>query len=157
MTPDERVFRSHLEQGPFQSGLDRKKWGLISIEWPQVLIGVSAAPRPNSPHEYILQFDCSNYPQAAPTARLWDFQQNRPLPTDQWPTGRRRIPQVFRSNWKNGQSLYLPCDRIAIEGHGAWQTKYPSLIWSADKDITLYLRTVYDLLNSEDYTGMHRA
>jgi hypothetical protein len=153
MQPDERVFRMHIERGLFQSGVDRRRWRLLSIEWPFVFIGISAAAREQSPSEYIFRFECSNYPQAAPTTQLWDVDHGMPLEQRSWPTGRVRVPLAFNPNWKNGQCLYLPCDRLSIEGHEPWRSQHPSMIWSSTSDITLYLRIVYDLLNSSDYTG----
>lgn len=156
MMPDERVFQAHIEQGPFQNGVERKQWRLISIEWPYVLIGVGAAKRERGPAEYVLRFECSNYPQTAPTAQLWDVEHGCSLAHERWPTGHKRVPLVFKPEWNSGQCLYLPCDRIAFQGHGGWQNKYPTMIWTPASDITLYLQVVYELLNSNDYTGPRR-
>ncbi len=153
MSPDEQVFRMHIERGPFQSGVARQRWRLLSIDWPYVLIGISAAAREGAPSEYIFRFECSNYPQAAPTAQLWDTDRTAPLEHRRWPAGRSRVPLAFNPKWKNGQCLYLPCDRLSMEGHEPWRSQHPSMIWSPANDITLYLRIVYDLLNSNDYTG----
>ncbi len=153
MSPDEQVFRMHIERGPFQSGVARQRWRLLSIDWPYVLIGISAAAREDAPSEYTFRFECSNYPQAAPTAQLWDTDRTAPLEHRRWPTGRSRVPLAFNPKWKNGQCLYLPCDRLSMEGHEPWRSQHPSMIWSPANDITLYLRIVYDLLNSNDYTG----
>jgi hypothetical protein len=157
MNPDERVFRTHAEQGPFQSGVDRGRWRLLAIDWPYALIAIKAAERENGPIEYVLRFDCRDYPQTAPTAQLWDMERNGPLASERWPTGRHRVPLVFKPNWKNGQCLYLPCDRLSIQGHEAWHNSYPSMIWSPTEDITQYLRIVHELLNSSDYTGIRRS
>ena len=85
MGVDEQVFRSHLEAGPFQSGLDRGRWHLLSLNWPHVLIAVQAADRVGGPPEYILRFECTNYPQSPPTAQPWDAQGDVPLPPERWP------------------------------------------------------------------------
>lgn len=153
MRPDERVFRAHLEKGPFQSGLERGRWRLISINWPFALIAISAAPRPNAPDEYVLRFDLTNYPQSPPTARPWNPERNTPLEDRRRPHGKSRVPKAFRTDWKNGIALYLPCDREAISGHDAWRHQHPSMLWKTDGDITQYLRIVHELLNSSDYTG----
>lgn len=151
--PDERVFRAHVESAAFQSGLDRGRWRPVRVEWPHALIAVAAAPRPGGPAEYVLRFDCRNYPQDAPTARLWDLERDCPLETGRWPGGTGRVSAVFRPEWQNGTCLYLPCDRVSAAGHHDWPAKHPSLTWSPDRDITLYLRAVHDLLHSRDYTG----
>lgn len=151
---DERVFRAHLEDGPFLSGVDRGRWRPVSVNWPFAVIAVSAAPRAGVPGEYAFRFELTNYPQCAPAARLWDAARDAPLEFKNYPTGRHRAQMAFRIDWNNGQALYLPCDRIAIQGHEAWRTQHPSMIWSSADDITKYLRIIYDLLNSNDYTGV---
>ncbi len=157
MTPAERVFRDDVEKGPFQSGVERGRWRLLSIEWPYAVMTVSAAERPNSPQAYGLRFELTNYPQALPTAQPWDVEKNAPLEHARWPFGRLRVPAAFNPGWKGGTCLYLPCDRLSIEGHDGWRNKHPSMIWSPNGDITQYLRIVHDLLNSSDYTGTRSA
>jgi hypothetical protein len=152
--PDERVFRAHIEAGPFQSGVDRGRWRLISIAWPFVVIAVSAAERRGAPQEYALRFECSNYPSVAPTARFWDVEHDCSLPYGRRSWGTGRVALAFRIDWKGDQCLYLPCDRGALPGHDAWRTQHPWMIWDASSDITLYLRVLYDLLHSRDYTGI---
>lgn len=149
----ETILRAHLEAGPFQSGVDRGRWRLVASEWPLAIIAVSAAERPGGPSEYAFRFECTGYPQTPPTAQPWSEANNAPLAPDRWPGGRSRVPLAFNPRWKSGQSLYLPCDRLAIEGHDLWKTKHPSLIWSPQRDITHYLQVIYELLNSSDYSG----
>ena len=43
----------------------------------------------------------------------------RPLPAARWPTGSAIVTSVFRPSGSRGQCLYLPCDRMSIEGHDA--------------------------------------
>ena len=154
---DEQIFRKHLDEGPFQIGVDREKWQLISINWPYVIINISATPHEGWPTMYALRFECTNYPDVPVTAQLWNIEKNTPLESSKWPGGSSRIPKVFRPDWKEGKCLYLPCDRISIEGHSNWPSKYPHLIWTSDSDITLYLEAIYELLNSKDYTGPRSA
>jgi hypothetical protein len=157
MPLDEQILRAHLADGPFQSGVDLKKWQLVSIDWPYVLISVSAAAREGWPLAYGFRFECSNYPDTAVTAQPWDLERNAPLDPGKWPGGKNRVPKVFRPDWKAGQCLYLPCDRISIDGHTDWHRLHPHLIWKPTSDITLYLNEIYDLLNSSDYTGPRSA
>jgi hypothetical protein len=151
---DEKILRAHLEDGPFQLGLDQNKWRLIEIRWPQVFISVRAGKREGGPDEFVFCFECQNYPQNPITGRLWDCEKNEPLDFTKWPNGKSRIPSVFRPDWKNGECLYLPCDRKSIEGHTDWPAMYPFLIWKSDSDICLYLGELYELLNSNDYSGI---
>lgn len=152
--PDERVFRAHLEKGSFQSGVDRGRWRLVSVNWPHSVIAVSAAERDNAPTEYAFRFELANYPAVPPTAQPWDSDLNGMLVRQHWPGGRGRIPLAFNPDWKNGQCLYLPCDRYSIEGHDGWRNQHPEMIWNPVGDITQYLRIIHDLLNSGDYSGL---
>ncbi len=153
MKPDEQVLRAHIANGPFQSGVDLGKWKLISIDWPYVLITVSATPHEGWPNAYCFRFECTNYPEAAVTAQPWDLERKTPLEAKNWPGGKERLTKAFRPDWKGGQCLYLPCDRISMEGHPDWRRQHPHLTWGPDRDITLYLGAIHELLNSSAYTG----
>jgi len=152
----ETVLRAHLDGGPFQSGVDRGRWRLVGLAWPNVVVAVSAAERAGAPSEYAFRFECTGYPQVAPTAQPWSEATNAALPFECWPGGRLRVPAAFNPGWKSGQALYLPCDRLAIEGHDPWRTQHPSMIWSPQRDITQYLQVIHELLNSSDYSGLRR-
>ncbi len=147
MAPDERALRADLESGRFLAGEARKRWRLISADWPGVQISIRASDG----HEFVLRFDCSGYPQNPPTARLWDTNKNTPLDPSLWPKGGGRISAVFNCGWKSGVALYLPCDRTAIEGHDNWHNEHPSKIWNPAKGITQYVEIVHELLQSRDY------
>ncbi|WP_425619119.1 DUF7665 family protein [Anatilimnocola sp. NA78] len=154
MRPDERSFRDHIAAGAFQLGAHQGRWKLGSIAWPIVQIAVAAATREGAPNEYWFRFDCSGYSQDAPTARPWDHETDQPLPFGRWPNGASRIPAVFRTDWKDGTCLYLPCDRIAAVGHDNWRNEYPALQWSPSRGVVLYLNELHSLLNSSDYKGV---
>ena len=156
MRPDEQVFRDHLGRGSFRSGVARGRWRLLSLEWPYAVIAVAAAPRTGGPSEYAFRFQLTNYPTAAPTAQPWDADQDQPSRFDRRPCGPKRVSKAFRTDWKEGTCLYLPCDREALAGHDQWRTQHPSLVWTPEKDITHYLQIVHELLNSSDYTGPNR-
>jgi hypothetical protein len=151
-TPDERTFRQHLEGGAYLRGAARGRWRLLRLAWPHAVIAISAAAREGSPSEYGFRFELTNYPQAAPTAQPWDLEHDRPLDPTRWPTGRSRVAGAFAPHW-NPQALYIPCDRLAIQGHEPWVTQHPSMIWRPTGDITQYLLVAHELLNSGDYTG----
>ena len=67
------------------------------------------------------------------------------------------MPSVFRPTWKQGQCLYLPCDRMSIEGHDQWRSQHPSRLWQPARGIICYLEQIYELLNQSDYTGVSGA
>jgi hypothetical protein len=148
-TPDERAFRADLERAPFLLGVADGHWELRSVEGTVAIIAVTAKDGRN----YALRFDITGYPQAPPTARLWDPDRNSPLEPSKWPRSRAggRLGAVFRQDWKAGTALYLPCDRCAIEGHDAWRTQMPSKIWRPAVGIVHYLEHVHELLHCADY------
>ncbi len=146
---DEAAFRRHLAEGSYLLGASSGRWRLASITWPHAVFSIRA----RDGAEYGLRFEASNYPRTAPAARPWDIDANAPLPAEQWPKGKVRIPLAFNPSWKNGCALYLPCDRVSIEGHANWNHEHPSLIWNPALGIVHYLRVVHDLLNSGDYIG----
>jgi len=147
MKPDEKILMSHLKSGRYLSGEARRRWNLISINWPLAMIDIIASDS----REFTLRFDCSNYPVSPPTARLWDINTDAPAANGAWPQGTGRVAAVFRTDWKGGSALYLPCDRVTIEGHANWRTEYPSMIWNPERGIVQYLEIVHELLNSRDY------
>jgi hypothetical protein len=155
--PDERVFHSHIAGGAFQSGADRGRWRLERIAWPHAFFSVAAAPRNGALDDYGFRFLLDNYPASAPIGRCWDIERDAPLEYARRPWGTGRVEIAFRTNWKDDTCLYLPCDRLALEGHDGWRTQHPWMVWTSSSEITLYLRILHDLLHSRDYTGVRGA
>lgn len=147
MAPDEQSLRADLASARFLSGEDRNRWQLKKLEWPFAYINVIARDR----REYTLRLDCSGFPTTPPTATFWDMPTNSKLNFDKWPQGGERLQLAFKPGWKNGDALYIPCDRESIVGHDCWFAQYPQLIWKPAKGISHYLEVVYDLLQSRDY------
>ena len=146
--PDERAFRADVAKATFRLGQAEGRWRLLSIEWPFALIGATA----KGGREWVLRFNCTGYPQSPPTGGPWDPARNAILAFDQWPRSRGgRVGSVFRTNWKAGSALYLPCDRASVIGHDNWRTETPSKIWRPSQGITQYLELVYELLHCRDY------
>jgi hypothetical protein len=154
MLPDERTFRRHLAAGPFQVGVDRGDWRLLSVEWPYAVIAVAAPPRPGAPDEIALRFELSGYPQRAPTAQPWDIAANATLADALWPIG-GQASEVFNPGWRR-DALYIPCDHVALEGHDAWLTQHQPYLWHASRDISHYLRVVRDVLHDPGYAGVRQ-
>jgi hypothetical protein len=147
--PDERAFRADVAKANFRLGQAERRWRLADVTWPFALIGVTA----KDGREYILRFECTGYPQSPPTAGPWDPERNAILAFDRWPRhSGGRVGAVFRTDWKGGSALYLPCDREAIAGHDNWRTQMPSKIWRPQEGIIQYLELVHELLNCRDYS-----
>jgi hypothetical protein len=96
-----------------------------------------AAPRrrrlggdaPGSPAEFGFRFECTGYPRQAVTAQPWDLATDAPLARYLWPRGKSILPSVFRPDWQGGTCLYLPCDRISMNGHEVWINQHPNRLW----------------------------
>jgi hypothetical protein len=157
VSPDHVMLEQDLAAATFRCGQFDGKWQHIATAWPHVVISVVAAPRPSAPDSYAFRFECSGYRQTAPTARPWDAKSGGPLTPTAWPTGLRLVPSVFRPDWKEGQCLYLPCDRMSIDGHGDWLHVHPNRLWQPQRGIVCYLEQLYELLNQSDYTGVRGA
>jgi len=151
--PGRQLLQQHLEAVEFRLAQLEGRWRYLELSWPYVIIAVSAAARPNVPAEYGFRFECTGYPQVAATAQPWDLDKNGPLAFNRWPTGRSIVPSVFRPEWKGGQCLYIPCDRLSIEGHVNWPQEYQRRLWDPSRGIVCYLDQIYELLNQNDYTG----
>lgn len=147
MAPDEQSLRADLASARFLSGEDRNRWQFKKLEWPFAYINVIARDR----REYTLRLDCSGFPTTPPTGTFWDLSMNSKLTFDKWPQGGERLQLAFKPGWKNGDALYIPCDRESIVGHDCWFAQYPQLIWKPAKGISHYLEVVHELLQSRDY------
>ena len=141
----------------FRCGEIEGRWRRISSTWPHVILAISAPERPRSPLEYGFRFECTGYRQSPATAQPWDIDRCRPLSAEQWPTGPVMVSAVFRPDWKKGQCLYLPCDRMSIEGHGGWRTGDPNLIRQPERGIICYVEQIYELFHQSDYSGVRSA
>ena len=146
---DQRMLQFHLESGRFRAGVVAGRWRLVSLDWPNVFIGVNACDG----IEYGFRFHSTDYPHTAVTAQPWNFENNSRLPEERWPTGQNRVSYAFNPGWKRGTCLYLPCDRQSIEGHENWRNEHPALLWDPKKGICKYLGIIHELLNSTDYGG----
>jgi hypothetical protein len=147
MAPDEQSLRADLASARFLSGEDRTRWQFKKLEWPFAYINVTA----RDGREYTLRLNCSGFPSAPPTGTFWDLSSDSKLAVEKWPQGGERLQLAFKPGWKNGDALYIPCDRESIAGHEGWFTQYPQLIWQPKKGITHYLEVVHELLQSRDY------
>lgn len=156
-SPDRLLIEQDLTAPEFRCGVLEGRWRHVGTSWPHSIVAVSAPERPNSPQEFGFRFELSGYRLNPPIGQPWDIDANTPLPAPRWPNGKAMVPSVFRPTWKQGQCLYLPCDRMSIEGHDNWRTEHPSRLWQPSRGIVCYLEQIYELLNQSDYTGVVAA
>lgn len=152
--PDEKALSADIAKPSFKLAELEGRWRIVGNSWPYVFVGITASDN----REFVLRFDCVGYPERPPTAGLWDISTGMQLDFAKWPQGRGgRLSSVFRTNWKNGSALYLPCDRTSFEGHENWRQELPSKIWNPKIGLNQYLELVHELLNSTDYTSPART
>jgi hypothetical protein len=152
MAPDEKAFRAHTSTGRFSAGVDADEWRLVSLEWPHAVIAIAAAPREDAPREYGFRFELSGYPNTAATAQVWNADEERIATAEERPKV-TYSPSPFRCDWSGGTALYIPCDRVAVEGHADWPAQHGEL-WDPAKGISQYLIYVHRLLHDDAYTGL---
>ena len=156
LTPDESLFRQHLEEPTFLLGAALAKWGLHEpIEkcvWPHAVIWVTSHRSLMAQGRVYLRFTLDGYPQQAPTGCPWDAGGNSALAPSHWPRGEVNVSRVFKPSW-NATALYAPCDRVAMNGHGPWQQQFPRWWWQSDFTIVRYLEFVHECLNPIDEVG----
>lgn len=155
MTPDESLFKAHLEEAPFQSGVDAGRWGLQGevndIVWPNPVLWVAAdkAIMPNA--RIFLKFTADGYSATAPTSCPWDIGKNLRLEDPLWPKLSGKFAKVFRHDWNVRNALYAPCDRLAMAGHEHWKQQFPFWWWQPHFSIVKYLAFVHMCLNPTRY------
>lgn len=156
MSVDKGMFKKHVNEAPFQNGVDQGRWEILSNEdfpeWPKVIIRIRARAKKDNPDFFSFRFDLNDYPSTPPTCCIWDEDKKAILENSKWPKGATYVSKVFNPGWKK-EALYCPCDRIAIAGHDNWKTAHPDYYWRSDFTIVKYLQFIYDLLNSDDYAN----
>ena len=157
ISPDRLCLEQDLAAPEFRCGEIEGRWRHILTEWPGVTITVAAPERPGAPREFAFRFDCTGYRNTPPAAQPWSLETNGPLPPNRWPTGPRLVSAVFRPDWKHGRCLYLPCDRMSIEGHDNWRNEHPDRLWKPERGIICYLEQIHGLLLDSDYSGIRSA
>jgi hypothetical protein len=155
MKPDQSLFMAHLEGASFKSGVDAGKWGLsgapAEIAWPNPIMWVAADSTIVAGGKLFLRFSVDNYPASAPTACLWDISTNSRLAANLYPSVTGKFRLVFRTDWNGGNSLYAPCDRMAMAGHEQWKQSFPYWWWTPEFTIVKYLSFVHICLNPMRY------
>jgi len=145
MNQELRALEAHLASGRFKAGVARGRWQLVAVNWPYTFIKVfDRQGRPTC-----IRFDCTGYPARPPQGTPWDYAKHQQLPAHLWPRG-GRVSQVFNPAWQGGAALYIPCDRVSIEGHANWYTELPHLIWNASRGLMHYVEALHEVLQSHE-------
>jgi hypothetical protein len=140
------IFLNHLDSPEYQSGEIEGRWGILDQEnrptWPILFFWISA----RNSKVYNFKFDFTGYPENAPTAVLWDLEKKSVLAAVERPNFSKRAIQVFKI-WGH-ECNYLPCDRLAFQGHSSWLHEHAALIWNNQQDTFIkYLNELFQILN----------
>lgn len=146
MLPDQAHLQRDLDAAPFREGVARRRWQLVGVTWPFVLIGIRARDE----REFVLRLECIGYPDQPPTGTLWHTALNTRLAEADWPKGDAVFSSVIRYNWP---AIYFPLDRMSRQGHPNWATEHPNLGWKPREGIVQYLAEISRHLNSRGYHG----
>jgi hypothetical protein len=149
MTPDRATFERDLAAAPFLEGAARGRWSLTSVEWPFAVFSMAT----RDGRSFQLRLDVTGYPAQPPTGGLWDAALCGPPAESGWPKGDISFASVFRRDWQNGTALYMPLDRVSLNGHHDWPASHPHLMWQPELGIVQYLAEVHRLLNGKGYHG----
>ena len=155
--PDRVLLEQDLASPEFRCSEIEGRWRRVAVCWPYVVIAVTAPDRLKSPHEYGFRFECSGYRQVPATAGPWNLAADQALDASQWPTGGPMFSSIFRPSWKHGACLYLPCDRMSIEGHDNWRNEHTCRLWQPTRGIICYLEQIHELFHQSDYSGVAGA
>ena len=124
VSPSQLLLERDLAAPEFRCGQVEGRWRVVSQAWPHVVTAVSAAPRPNSPAEFGLRFECSGYPHQAVTAEPWNLATNAPLAAHLWPLGKTILPSVFRPEWQgNCAPIFSRTERCVLAMCGVITTR----------------------------------
>ena len=144
----EALLRTHLQSMPFLAGERDGRWQLRRLGWPILYVDVFARDK----RIFTLRLQCDGYPQA-PTGTFWDPEREERLAAMRWPRAGVRFGAALRTDWQGGAAIYIPCDRLSINGHDQWRQLHPAWIWEPETGIARYLDVVWTLINGDDYVA----
>jgi hypothetical protein len=80
----EHLLRKHMNNEPFQVGVDQRIWRLIELRWPHAVFGISSLVE-NKRCELGLRLNFEKYPLAPPVLELWDVAGRTSIGAEHWP------------------------------------------------------------------------
>ena len=146
------ALTADLDNARFRGGEQSGRWRLVDVKQDTVLIAVQARPVPGSPTWFDFRLTVDSYPMIAPAGCLWDPRRMSPLDPQLWPRG-SDASRVFNSQW-NPSSIYLPCDRVAQQGHDGWRAQDPGQWWTPNSELADYCSALWKVLNGSGYAGI---
>lgn len=143
----QKAISAELEGARFLAGSLRKRWRLISYEYPIMFIGVSNGSPEDNSKEYVFRFELTDFPSTAPDVRIWDLSSNNVLAKDKRPKGSQRVNEAFKE-WNEG-NIYRPWERTGVT-HNNWIQDHPELTWHSNRGLIFILEDLHGLISSSD-------
>jgi len=139
----ERLLRKHMNNEPFQVGVDQGFWRLIELRWPYAIFGISSVVE-NERCELGLRFNFEKYPLSPPLVELWDFETQAPIRASDWP---ELFINFASQNYPQFADLVADsyCENLLrISAEAAHRLKAPtSDEWDPHGDLTQILARAY--------------
>ena len=152
-----RLLDADLASTHVELGVHRGWWSIDTVEFPTVVASFAVPVTLYAPGRLTLHVDCTDFPQQAPTAYPIDPVTGAILAPGSRPT-HGRCAMTFRSDWEGGRALYLPVDRVALNGHPNWRQEHPHEVWDPARGIVQFLRLVRrDLIEDPDASAVDAA
>jgi len=142
----ERVELDMLEPA-FLDGVERRKWRVVGLQWPYLLVGIAAGDG----GELGMRIELDQFPTQAPAGIPWILDEDRASTINELPTG-ARAERIFRSGWSQGHEWtpYMASERLVtrVNEHPEWQQMYPSRAWNVSRHLSFYLEQLHRELRS---------
>lgn len=154
----QRLLVADLAGAVFRAGEMRGSWKLVGsvsdVPWPHVFTHVAAAPRANSPDQWLVRWDATGYGSGPITGGFWDSAAGGYLAKEKWPKSRTGsvLASVFKTaGWAApGEGFYHPWDRRALHGHPWTDARFA---WNTKVTLAEYVAQFHRWLTCEDYLG----
>lgn len=156
MIQDPSVARvaADLEEGNFLNGCAVSRWRIVSFAFPTLDFMVSSTEPDGTASEYGFRAELSRFPAQPPMVRIWDHEQNIPLPQDRRPKGGQRVQTSFQC-W-GSDTVYRPWDRLT-GSHNSNAARYPHLAWHPHRRLAFVFEDLHAILNSNAHAQSLRT
>ena len=139
----------------FRAGKRKGMWRVLSDNFPEMVIAVTATEPDGCMSEYAFHFELTDYPTAAPSVHPWDVGKNTFLPAEKRPRGNSKVEYSFKF-WSNTGPVYRPWERES-GAHNNWATTHPELTWSPNRNLCFIMEDIHDILNLNAISSPSRA
>ena len=147
LSPEEKTLITDLTAPEFKLGVARGHWELVGRDRLILQIKLSAPDR----RWFGIRCDCQGYAAFPPFSAAWSINNDCRASATERPNGSGELAKIFRMDWEDGDHLYHPMSRRALETHADWKTNMPHRMWQPETGIVQLLIDLHDRLFSKDY------